>query len=80
MALRYHNVYGPGMPRDTPYAGVASFFPARRATRVDPVETLRTESTRVVTPRTSTTTRGYGYSGSTSGSGTKSENKSTTGF
>lgn len=26
MALRYHNVYGPGMPRDTPYAGVASFF------------------------------------------------------
>jgi dTDP-L-rhamnose 4-epimerase len=22
--LRYHNVYGPGMPRDTPYAGVAS--------------------------------------------------------
>lgn len=26
LALRYHNVYGPGMPRDTPYAGVASFF------------------------------------------------------
>ncbi|MFD7919248.1 NAD-dependent epimerase/dehydratase family protein [Streptomyces sp. NPDC059740] len=25
-SLRYHNVYGPGMPRDTPYAGVASFF------------------------------------------------------
>jgi dTDP-L-rhamnose 4-epimerase len=25
-ALRYHNVYGPRMPRDTPYAGVASFF------------------------------------------------------
>ena len=24
--LRYHNVYGPGMPRDTPYAGVASIF------------------------------------------------------
>ncbi|MGV9561443.1 NAD-dependent epimerase/dehydratase family protein [Streptomyces sp. NPDC003480] len=24
--LRYHNVYGPGMPRDTPYAGVASLF------------------------------------------------------
>jgi dTDP-L-rhamnose 4-epimerase len=22
VALRYHNVYGPGMPRDTPYAGV----------------------------------------------------------
>jgi dTDP-L-rhamnose 4-epimerase len=26
VVLRYHNVYGPGMPRDTPYAGVASFF------------------------------------------------------
>ena len=26
VALRYHNVYGPGMPRDTPYAGVAAMF------------------------------------------------------
>ncbi|MCZ0987998.1 NAD-dependent epimerase/dehydratase family protein [Streptomyces diastatochromogenes] len=26
ISLRYHNVYGPRMPRDTPYAGVASFF------------------------------------------------------
>ena len=26
IALRYHNVYGPGMPQDTPYAGVASIF------------------------------------------------------
>jgi dTDP-L-rhamnose 4-epimerase len=26
LSLRYHNVYGDGMPRDTPYAGVASFF------------------------------------------------------
>jgi dTDP-L-rhamnose 4-epimerase len=25
-ALRYHNVYGPGMPRNTPYAGVAALF------------------------------------------------------
>ncbi|MEP6527239.1 MAG: NAD-dependent epimerase/dehydratase family protein [Nocardioidaceae bacterium] len=25
-ALRYHNVFGPGMPRDTPYAGVAAIF------------------------------------------------------
>ena len=24
--LRYHNVYGPGMPQNTPYAGVASLF------------------------------------------------------
>nr|WP_095876117.1 NAD-dependent epimerase/dehydratase family protein [Streptomyces sp. TLI_235] len=26
LTLRYHNVYGPGMPRDTPYAGVAALF------------------------------------------------------
>lgn len=26
VALRYHNVYGPGMPADTPYAGVAALF------------------------------------------------------
>jgi dTDP-L-rhamnose 4-epimerase len=26
IALRYHNVYGPQMPRDTPYAGVAAIF------------------------------------------------------
>ncbi len=26
VALRYHNVYGPRMPHDTPYAGVASIF------------------------------------------------------
>ena len=25
-ALRYHNVYGPGMPKDTPYSGVAAIF------------------------------------------------------
>ena len=25
-ALRYHNVYGPRMPRDTPYSGVAAIF------------------------------------------------------
>jgi dTDP-L-rhamnose 4-epimerase len=24
--LRYHNVYGPGLPKDTPYAGVAAIF------------------------------------------------------
>jgi dTDP-L-rhamnose 4-epimerase len=38
LALRYHNVYGPRMPRDTPYAGVASIFAsslaAGRAPRV----------------------------------------------
>jgi dTDP-L-rhamnose 4-epimerase len=28
-ALRYHNVYGPWMPRDTPYGGVASRFRSR---------------------------------------------------
>jgi dTDP-L-rhamnose 4-epimerase len=26
VALRFHNVYGPGMPAGTPYAGVASLF------------------------------------------------------
>jgi dTDP-L-rhamnose 4-epimerase len=26
VALRYHNVYGPQMPRDTPYSGVAAIF------------------------------------------------------
>ena len=30
-ALRYHNVYGPRMPRDTPYAGVASIFASQLA-------------------------------------------------
>ena len=30
-ALRYHNVYGPRMPRDTPYAGVASIFRSQLA-------------------------------------------------
>ncbi len=26
VSLRYHNVYGPGLPADTPYAGVAALF------------------------------------------------------
>jgi dTDP-L-rhamnose 4-epimerase len=30
VSLRYHNVYGPRMPRDTPYAGVASIFRSSR--------------------------------------------------
>jgi dTDP-L-rhamnose 4-epimerase len=38
IALRYHNVYGPGMPADTPYSGVAAMFrsalAAGRAPRV----------------------------------------------
>jgi len=38
VALRYHNVYGPHMPRDTPYSGVAALFrsalEAGRAPRV----------------------------------------------
>jgi len=36
--MRYHNVYGPGMPKNTPYAGVAAIFTsalrANRAPRV----------------------------------------------
>src|SRR5206468_1090353 len=36
VALRYHNVYGPRMPRDTPYAGVASIFRSALAGRRPP--------------------------------------------
>ena len=36
-ALRYHNVYGPRMPRDTPYAGVASLFRSRLAAAQPPL-------------------------------------------
>jgi dTDP-L-rhamnose 4-epimerase len=36
IALRYHNVYGPRMPRDTPYAGVASLFRSAMARREAP--------------------------------------------
>ncbi|MBB3665656.1 MULTISPECIES: NAD-dependent epimerase/dehydratase family protein [Prauserella salsuginis group] len=36
-ALRYHNVYGPRMPRDTPYAGVASLFRSRLERGDEPV-------------------------------------------
>jgi dTDP-L-rhamnose 4-epimerase len=35
-ALRYHNVYGPRMPRDTPYAGVAAIFRSALATGQPP--------------------------------------------
>jgi len=37
VALRYHNVYGPRMPRDTPYAGVASVFVSALAARRAPL-------------------------------------------
>jgi dTDP-L-rhamnose 4-epimerase len=36
VALRYHNVYGPRMPRDTPYAGVASLFRSALEHRLAP--------------------------------------------
>lgn len=36
VSLRYHNVYGPRMPRDTPYAGVASVFRSALAGGVAP--------------------------------------------
>lgn len=35
-ALRYHNVYGPHMPRDTPYAGVAAIFRSQLESRQAP--------------------------------------------
>jgi dTDP-L-rhamnose 4-epimerase len=37
LALRYHNVYGPRMPRDTPYAGVASVFRSALERREPPL-------------------------------------------
>ncbi len=37
IALRYHNVYGPRMPRDTPYAGVASIFKSRLLAGLPPL-------------------------------------------
>jgi dTDP-L-rhamnose 4-epimerase len=36
VALRYHNVYGPRMPRDTPYAGVAAIFRSALAGGIAP--------------------------------------------
>ena len=37
VALRYHNVYGPRLPCDTPYAGVASIFRSALATGQPPL-------------------------------------------
>ncbi|GAB3854156.1 NAD-dependent epimerase/dehydratase family protein [Nocardioides maradonensis] len=37
IALRYHNVYGPGMPRDTSYCGVAAMFRSRIERGLAPV-------------------------------------------
>jgi cytoskeletal protein CcmA (bactofilin family) len=52
-------------------APAASSTPAEAsAVRSSVVETLKAESSRMVAPRTSTTTRGYGYSGPTSPSAT----------
>jgi len=36
IGLRYHNVYGPGMPRDTPYSGVAAIFRSSLAAGAPP--------------------------------------------
>jgi dTDP-L-rhamnose 4-epimerase len=36
VGLRYHNVYGPRMPRDTPYSGVAAIFRSRLENGVPP--------------------------------------------
>jgi len=50
------------------------------AVRSSVVDTLKAEGARVVAPRTSTTTRGYGYSGTRSTAGSRDDNKGTTGF
>ena len=55
-ALRYHNVYGPRMPRDTPYAGVASIFRSAVA-RGEPPRCSRTAG-RPATSSTSPTSPG----------------------
>jgi len=63
--------------------GSSSMGSEATAVRSSVVETLRAESARVVTPRTSTTTRGYGYSGTPAAptSGTIDRNgRGTTGF
>jgi dTDP-L-rhamnose 4-epimerase len=36
VGLRYHNVYGPRMPRDTPYSGVAAIFRSCLENRLPP--------------------------------------------
>ena len=36
VALRYHNVYGPRMPHDTPYSGVAAIFRSSLESGVPP--------------------------------------------
>ena len=40
IALRYHNVYGPRMPRDTPYAGVAALFRSALESTYRPISKL----------------------------------------
>jgi dTDP-L-rhamnose 4-epimerase len=37
IGLRYHNVYGPRMPRDTPYSGVAAIFRSCLENEVSPL-------------------------------------------
>jgi len=37
VALRFHNVYGPGLPLETPYAGVAALFVSRLAAGLPPL-------------------------------------------
>ena len=37
VALRYHNVYGPRMPRNSPYSGVAALFRSRVADGLAPL-------------------------------------------
>ncbi len=70
ISLRYHNVYGPRMPRDTPYAGVASIFRsaladnrapkvtedgAQRRNFVHVVDVARANVLALLKPRTTTT-------------------------
>ena len=55
IALRYHNVYGPDMPADTPYAGVAAIF--RSALERGEAPPVFEDGGRCATSCTSTTSR-----------------------
>lgn len=72
----------PGVtPASAVGSGSAGEPGAADAVRSSVVDTLKAEGTRVVAPRTSTATRGYGYSATNSSpAGSKGESTGTTGF
>ena len=67
-------------PSAKPASAVGTTSGSADAVRSSVVDTMKAESARTVAPRTSTTTRGYGYSGTKTSAGSKSDDKATTGF